>query len=184
MVRRPLAPRVDGREARRLQEAMADASLPIHPPPSRRSRFAQTGLWAVGLVSVAVTAACTYQILHTTLFPSLTQTNLSCHQGLQGLYDSTQQARRQAAEQVEGERLALQDFRDALEPQWRHWATIRARCQRDADSAALSTLRQIELLRYAEERAVRYDALDLSRLRRTTPRAIQALSSSSAVLSK
>jgi hypothetical protein len=44
---------------------------------------------------------------------------------------------------------------------------VRTICQ--GDLPALKALRTIELLRYAEERAVRYEALDLSRLRQRVP---------------
>jgi hypothetical protein len=54
---------------------------------------------------------------------------------------------------------------------------VRALCKKDGDEAALQALRSVELLRYAEERAVRYNAIDLTKWRQLTPKLISDLSS-------
>lgn len=145
----------------------------------RRSLFRSCGLAVIGVLAVALTSSATFQILHETLFPGAAPSELSCDEGLNRLYSSIQRAREQAAKQLAGERAALADFRAALEPEWSEAASIRARCRLDSKKQGLDALRLVELLRYAEERAVRYEALDLARLRRTTPEALRAFPPSS-----
>ncbi len=150
------------------------------PPPKKRAPFARAGLAMVGLVSVGLTFASSSQIIRAALFPADTGGIASCKSGVDSLFRSMDRARRDAAAETAGEKAALQHFRASLEPEWSRYGAVRAQCRREANPNGLATLRNVELLRYAEERAVRYDALDLSRLRRTTPGAIEALSSPAA----
>jgi hypothetical protein len=135
----------------------------------------RVALLAVGLSCLGLTILVCYNVLSTTLTPPLTATPLGCADGARQLYDATERARRSAANELDGERAALAKFRAALAPEWNAYGTIRARCKANGDPRGLAALRSVELLRYAEERAVRYDALDLSRLRRSTPEALAAL---------
>jgi hypothetical protein len=121
----------------------------------------------VGAISVAFATICTTQIVLTVWFPPKPRWEVSCHEGLNALLDAVERARAHAATESGGERAALAGFRDSLEPEWSRIATVRATCH--GDLPALKALRTIELLRYAEERAVRYEALDLSRLRQRVP---------------
>ncbi len=143
------------------------------PPPAqkaerpRRSVARRVGLLLVGVASVAFATICTTQIVLAVWFPPQPRWDVSCHEGLGGLLDAVERARAHAANESGGERAALAGFRDTLEPEWGRLATVRTLCQ--GDLPALKALRTIELLRYAEERAVRYEALDLSRLRQRVP---------------
>jgi len=150
------------------------------PTPKKRAPFARAGLAVVGLVSVGLTFASSSQIIRAALFPADAGGITSCKSGVDSLYRSMDRARRDAAAETAGETAALHDFRTSLEPEWSRYGAVRAQCQREAYPKGQAALRNVELLRYAEERAVRYDALDLSRLRRTTPGAIEALSSPAA----
>jgi hypothetical protein len=145
-----------------------------NPPPApearrrpRRSALNRAGLAVIGLASVAFATICTTQIVLTVWFPERPEWNVTCRGGVDKLLSAVERARAQAAIEPTGERAALADFRQALEPEWSRIATVRDRCQ--GDPVALKGLRTVELLRYAEERAVRYEALDLSRLRQTVP---------------
>jgi hypothetical protein len=81
-----------------------------------------------------------------------------------GLDLAIRRARVAAAEEIHGERPALERFRSALGPEWRsREATARA-CQ--GDPAAIAALSDLDALRYAEEHAVRYEAVALAKQRR------------------
>lgn len=135
----------------------------------RRSAANRAGLLAVGVISVAFATICTTQIVLTVWFPERPSWDVTCRSGIDQLLSAVERARAQAATEPSGERAALEDFRNALEPEWARLATVRDRCRGEGDTAALRGLRTVELLRYAEERAVRYEALDLSRLRQQIP---------------
>jgi hypothetical protein len=118
----------------------------------------------VGVLSVALSATCTTQIVLAVWFPEARAEDVSCRSALLGLASAVQRAREQAAlESPQGERAALGEFRRALEPEWDALPSVRRACR--GDSEAQRALRTVELLRYAEERAVRYEALGLSPLR-------------------
>jgi hypothetical protein len=143
------------------------AEAPEAPPRRRRSALNRAGLLAIGVLSVAFATICTTRIVLTVWFPERPPWDVTCRTGVDRLLTAVERARAQAAIEPTGERAALEDFRNALEPEWTHLATVRDLCQ--GDQAALRGLRTVELLRYAEERAVRYEALDLSRLRQRVP---------------
>lgn len=142
-----------------------------------RSRL---GVIVVAVVAVFLTAASAYRILSAVFDPPLVPTELSCGEGTRQLLASVERARERAAAQAHGERAALADFRTALEPEWAVSATIRNKCKASMNPSAIAAYRAVELLRYAEERAVRYEAIDLSRLRQRAPRLVSALTSTSA----
>lgn len=145
---------------------MAQEATPP-PNPPRRLRLSpgrRAGLLVVGLLAIALSAVCTVQIVLAVWFPDRSAEGISCRSAILELSAAVDRARqRAAAEGPQGERAALQVFREALEPEWSLFASVRAAC-RD-DDRALRALRTVELLRYAEERAVRYEALDLAPLR-------------------
>ncbi len=148
--------------------APAGSSPKLHERPSKRPGAGRrAGILVAAALSVSFAATCTWQIIAAVWFPPQPATDLSCRRGLLSLIDSVERARRLAAQESSGERAALANFRDAVEPEWRYLPTIRAKCTEDRE--ALDALRTVELLRYAEERAVRYEALDLSRLRQQVP---------------
>lgn len=144
------------------------AQVPSSEPAlGRRPRLSpgrRAGLFVVGLLAVALSATCTTQIVLAVWFPKGDAEGVSCRSGLLGLAAAVQRAREQAAtEGPQGERAALNVFREALAPEWDQLPGVRQACREDPE--AQRSLRTVELLRYAEERAVRYEALGLSPLR-------------------
>jgi len=140
--------------------------------PARAStldRARRLGLAAVAVLAIGLTAGASGQILWAVFSPPGAGEAAACRTGVVALLTGIERARWEAAGQGGGERTALAVFRRALEPEWSHAAAIENRCRRDGDREALRAFRQVELLRYAEERAVRYEALDLSLLRRRAP---------------
>lgn len=143
-----------------------------------RPRFARLGLYAVGALSVWVAGTCTAQILMVTLAPERLPTEEPCQVGTRRLLAAVERARGLSAIGSLPERQALARFRDNLSPDFRTFPSIVAKCKRTGDRSALKALRSIELLRYAEESAVRYSAVDLTRFRRRTPQLVESLSGS------
>ena len=92
-----------------------------------------------------------------------------CRAGLSALISAIHRART-AASQVSGEHAALTTFRNALLPEWSTRPAYDARCAGDAE--ALKSLGEIDRLRYAEEHALRYEALDVAG-RRTRVQALE-----------
>ena len=153
---------------------MANASE-TSPRRKKRGPFRQGALVALGVLAVWLTGAGTYQVLKQSLWPEVEATAQSCRSGTVALYAALERARAHAADQVLNERRALLAFRADLAPVWQKAGAIVQRCKEDRDSVALRALRSVELLRYAEERAIRLSAVDLTHLRRSTPRLVHAL---------
>lgn len=126
-------------------------------------------------LAIALTIGASAQILLVVFSPQELGGAPTCRDGLRGLLASVDRARGQAAARVDGERASLDTFRRALAPQWSHAPAIFRDCQKKRDIEALVAFRQLELLRYAEERAVRYEALDLSLLRQRAPALVGSL---------
>ena len=63
-----------------------------------------------------------------------------------------------------GEREAVARFRTALDPEWSLRSTIGDQCKDDHDS--MRALGEVDRLRYGEEHALRYEALDIASLRK------------------
>lgn len=135
---------------------------------ARRERGRRLGrriaLIVYGLVVSGFTAVCTVQILATVWFPAKGDPAVNCRAGLQDLIVGVRNAQRAAAEETGGEREALASFRQVLGPAWERRESVEALCQGDPE--ALTALRLVDRLRYAEEHAVRYEASDVAGLRR------------------
>jgi len=127
----------------------------------RRGR--RVGIAIFGLIVTGATATWTYQILSVVFAPPVTIIASNCRTGAKGLLRAVQRAHVAAATE-EGERAALGRFRAALEPEWGARASLDALCR--PDPQALATLGEIDALRYAEEHAVRYEAVGLAPQRR------------------
>ncbi|UQA56547.1 hypothetical protein [Polyangium aurulentum] len=113
----------------------------------------------IGAVCVAATVQVSLQVFSQPAIPS---PYASCHDGLRALVAAVERARG-AAPGADGEDRALERFRGALEPAWRHFDGVAAACKgSEKDEGALDA---IERLRYAEEHAVRREAGDLAPLR-------------------
>lgn len=142
-------------------------------PP--RSPMRVAGLVVVGALSVYLAGVSTWRIFQTTLFVDPGQSEYTCREGTKALYESVERARTRTASLAKPEREALAIFRRELEPTWKQVHAVRAACAKDQDRKALKTLRSVTLLRYAEERAVRYQAIDLTRWRKQAPQEVLAL---------
>jgi len=147
-------------------------------PPSR-SLPRVIGLAVISLVALGLATVTTYTVVKDTLFPETPETTFTCRTGTTALFESVQLARKAAAGRNETERLALKKFRSELAPTWSQAPSVRALCEQANDKAGLKAFRSVEMLRYAEERAVRYSALDLSPVRLRTPSLVEALGSES-----
>ena len=133
-----------------------------------RARWARAGRrlgLLVFIVPVAgATAIWTAQIIHQVFWPSPGARPNDCRSAVLGLDQAIRRARQAAADEIRGERSALERFRDALGPEWRSRETTAQVCQ--GDPAAIAALSDLDALRYAEEHAVRYEAVALAKQRR------------------
>lgn len=127
------------------------------------------GLVAFAAIVTAFTVTWSLQIMRQAFAPEPTPAKVECRPGVRALIQALRRARGSAAAQTGGERAALAQFRAAIRPEWETRAQVSAACR--TDRKALKVLHEIDLLRYAEEHAVRYEAVELARRRRR----IQAL---------
>jgi hypothetical protein len=67
----------------------------------------------------------------------------------------------------------MQRFREALLPEWAARGGLEVRCQGDPE--ATRALGEVDRLRYAEEHALRYEALDVAGRRRAVEAIAQKL---------
>jgi len=126
---------------------------------------------AVWLIGVG-----TLSVLSQSIWPPLEATQYNCRSGAAALLEALETARNHATEHTLNEREALRAFRTDLHPAWGQAHAIVHRCERSQDKVALRAIRSLELLRYAEERSIRLNAVELTHLRRITPRLVKALS--------
>ncbi len=133
-----------------------------------RSRVARLGRRA-GIVVFALliavpTLVWTSQIFQRVFWADPGHASGDCRRSVLGLEQALDRARLAAAKESHGERAALASFRQALEPEWDQRGAIGTLCQNDA--RARRALSDLDALRYAEEHAVRYEAVALARQRR------------------
>jgi hypothetical protein len=147
-------------------------------PGLARARRAgrRAGVVVFALIVVFVTASWTYQILHAVFSPPVVTVATECRAGARGLLFAVRRARAAAAAETGGERAALGRFRAALEPEWDARASLEPVCSSDAKAHA--ALAEIDALRYAEEHAVRYEAVGLAPQRRRVQALYETLFSS------
>ena len=142
---------------------MPDAEQPERPTGARRvGRRAGWGVYSIILATFAV--VCSVQILVANFAPEAGVVAGECRAGVRQLIGAVYRARGAAAQETGGERPALEAFRAALEPEWDGRAGLGEVCRGDAE--ALKALKEIDLLRYAEEAVVRYEVVDLAKRRR------------------
>ena len=143
-------------------------SRPMVAEEPRLARARRTGrrlgVAVFGLIVVGATASWTYQILRDVFAPPVLTVAAECRTGTRGLLVAVRRARIAAAAETGDERAALARFRAALEPEWDLRPSLDAVCSSDAKTHA--ALAEIDALRYAEEHAVRYEALGLAPQRR------------------
>jgi hypothetical protein len=136
--------------------------------PSRaelaRRRGRRVGVALFALVVGGATAVWSWQILWQIWGPPPPGPPVDCRAGLLDLLAAVGRARLAAAAETGGERAALARFRDALEPEWMQRPRLESSCA--SNPRMKKALGEIDRLRYAEEHAVRYEAVDLARGRR------------------
>jgi hypothetical protein len=135
------------------------------PNPTRVQRAGRrVGIVLFALIVGGATATWTIQILLAVFAPPLLAVAKGCQSGTRELLVAVRRARSAAAAESGGERAALQRFRAALSPEWNSRTSLTALCQ--ADPKGRAALTEIDALRYAEEHAVRYEAVGLAPQRR------------------
>jgi hypothetical protein len=135
------------------------------PKLSPRQRLGRRiGIAVFSLIVSGATATWTIQILFAVFAPPVQAVATECRGGTRGLLVAVRRARLAAAFESGDERAALGRFRAALEPEWSTRTSLDAVCRSDAKARAALT--EIDALRYAEEHAVRYEAVGLAPQRR------------------
>jgi hypothetical protein len=128
------------------------------------------GIAVFSLLVVYATASWTYQILRAVFDPPVITVATECRAGVRALLVAVRRARLAGAAESGDEQAALGRFRAALEPEWDSRPSLDSVCH--ADEKTRVVLAEIDALRYAEEHAVRYEAMGLAPQRRR----VQALS--------
>jgi hypothetical protein len=139
-------------------------STPPDPLDRARRRGARVAIAIFGVIVSAITALWAGQIIQQVWFPRPSASAALCRPGIQGLIDSVRRARAAADAETGGERAAVARFRKALEPEWDSREALSSACH--GDPLAERALRDVDRLRYAEEHATRYEAVDLAARRR------------------
>ncbi len=138
---------------------------PNEPRVERARRLGRRVALAIfGLVVSGVTAAWTVEIIQQVWFPPAGPAASDCRGGVRNLIVAIRRARIEADAETGGERAAVSRFRAALNPEWQGREGIGAACRGDA--LGERALRDVDRLRYAEEHATRYEAVDLAERRR------------------
>jgi hypothetical protein len=129
-----------------------------------RRRGRTIGVAVGGGLLTLFTVVCSIEIIVQAWTPTKTPTDLDCPEGTKRLIAAVRRARAAASEAQGGEREAVARFREALEPEWSMRTAIGERCK--PDEQATQALGEVDRLRYAEEHALRYEALDIASRRR------------------
>jgi hypothetical protein len=130
------------------------------------------GLVVFGVLVVAFTATCSIEICLQVWAPEVGPLTVGCAAGTLKLVDAIDAARVAAVDQP-GEHAALARFRAVVAPAWTMRPALGRACARDPQ--ALQHLHEVDRLRYAEEHAVRYGAVDLANRRQEVGRMIPSL---------
>jgi len=145
-------------------------------PDDGSARPAQLGR-TLGIVVFAFlvagfTVVCSVQICLQVWAPHAEPAPFDCSAGTLALADAIDAARLAAADEPD-EQAALTKFRGALAPTWRYRPALGRSCASSTEAAR--HLRAVDRLRYAEEHAVRYAAVDLAERRNEVKRLITTL---------
>lgn len=141
-------------------------------PAERGARIGRrVALFTFIVLVVSITAIWSVQIMQAVWNAPPGPAPESCRAGVRGLKEAVRRARVAASREDQGERAALESFRTALSPEWDGRGALGILCR--GDRRAEVALRELDALRYAEEHAVRYEALDLARERRRAEAAVQ-----------
>ncbi len=128
----------------------------------RRGRAIGIALFA-GIVTT-FTAVCSVEIIYQAWQPPVPPVSTECRTGIRALVTAIRRARRAATAATGGERETVGGFQAALQPEWSMRPGLTGRCA--GDELATRALSDVDRLRYAEERSVRYEALDVTERRR------------------
>jgi len=128
----------------------------------RRGRTIGTAVFAA--LVTTFTAVCSVEIIVQAWPPQGALADVDCRRDIHGLIRAVRRAREAALQATSGEREAVSRFRAALDPEWSLRPTIGDRCRGDPE--AQRALEDVDRLRYGEEHALRYEALDIASLRR------------------
>lgn len=162
------APRFDAAGDPGKGEPMSGSDRPRIARLGRR-----VGLLVFAFLVAGITAAWTLQIVRQVWFPVAGEPVADCRSGVLALLSSVQRARA-AASEASGEGAALERFRRTLLPEWNTREALVSACQ--GDRKAEQALFHLDALRYAEEHAVRYEAVSLAEQRRQTDAIARELS--------
>jgi hypothetical protein len=138
------------------------AAKPSLTPGQRLGR--RIGIAVFGLIVGGATLVWTIQILYAVFAPPVYAVAKDCRGGTRDLLTAVRRASLAAAAETGDERAALSRFRAGLEPEWSTRASLDTVCR--GDQQAQASLAEIDALRYAEEHAVRYEAVGLAPQRR------------------
>lgn len=130
------------------------------------------GIAVFSFLVAGFTVVCSVQICLQVWAPHVEPAPFGCSAGTLALADAVDAARLAAADEPD-EQAALGKFRGALEPVWRYRPALGRSCASNTEAA--QHLRAIDRLRYAEEHAVRYAAVDLAQRRNEVKRLITTL---------
>ena len=125
------------------------------------------GITVFGLLMAAFTVVCSVQICWQVWNPPVIPSTVGCSAGTLELVEAIEAARVASADQVE-EKAALARFRGTVAPAWAHRSFLQHSCAGDPE--AIRRLHAVDRLRYAEEHAVRYGAVDLAKRRQEVKR--------------
>ncbi len=148
------------------------ADVPSRQKSARR-RGRTLGVAALFTVVTAFTGVCSIQIIEQAWRATPSGATIDCRPGIASLITAVRRARTAAANGTGGEREAMQRFREALLPEWATRGGLGVRCQGDPEARA--ALGEVDRLRYAEEHALRYEALDVAGRRRAVEAIAQKL---------
>jgi hypothetical protein len=150
-------------------------------PDGQRTRVRHLGrtlgIAVFGGLVAAFTVVCSVQICLQVWAPKIVPTTADCSAGTLRLIEAIENARRASADEAE-EQAALTKFRSALLPAWTFRPALSQVCANDP--SAVQHLHAVDRLRYAEEHAVRYGAVDLAKRRQEVKHLIPLLRKSSA----
>jgi hypothetical protein len=130
------------------------------------------GIAFFGVVVVAFTAIWSTEICLQVWAPPIQPLTVGCAAGTLQLAEAVDAARLATSEEP-GEQPALARFRAVVAPVWAMRPALGKACGKDP--AAMRQLREVDRLRYAEEHAVRYGAVDLAKRRQEVKHLIPSL---------
>jgi hypothetical protein len=134
------------------------------------------GIGVYAFLVAGFTVVCSVQICLQVWAPRVEPAPFDCSAGTLALVEAVDKARLAAAGEPD-EQAALAKFRGALASTWKYRPALTRTCAPSTD--ALRYLRAVDRLRYAEEHAVRYAAVDLAERRHEVKRLMMTLRQSS-----